>query len=151
MMKPGIPGGGEPKNQTPPHMSQNPHGAMRPNGSNNNPVPVSNSPVAAEDTGRGPYPKVHNPYAMQNNFPSQSQGSHPSNPNNFEMQQNFPQGNFGEPNNYNYNLSYNNYMEQQQQQMSMFTGSSTSSTCPPTGQVCHREAQPPACPSSQVL
>merc|ERR1712106_970785 len=118
LMKPGIPGGGEPKNQTPPHMSQNLHGPMRPNGSNNNPPPISNSPAAADETSRVPYPKVHNPYAMQNNFPSQSQGPHPNNPNNFEMQQNFPQGNFGDYT--NYNLSYNNYMEQQQQQMSMF-------------------------------
>ena len=136
MMKPGIPGGGEPRNQTPPHMGHHGHHQMmRPNGQTNNPMPVvSNSPRNMEEASRLPYPKVNNPFAMQNNYPNQ--GPQQNNSNNFEMQQqqqhqqqqqqqqhqqqaqhhqNFPQGNFGDYN--NYNMGYNNYMDPQQQQM----------------------------------
>ena len=88
MMKPGIPGGagGDMRNQTPPqHMQhQMMQHQMRPNGP---PHPVSSSPRNSEEASRmGPaFSKVNNPYAMQNNFPSQ--GSHPNSSGNFEMSQ----------------------------------------------------------------
>ena len=91
MMKPGIPGGGDPRNQTPPENMN--HQMMRPNGPGNFPgqVPVSSSPRNMEEAARGPFPKVNNPYAMQNSFPSQP--LHNRNPNNFDqIQHPHPQG-----------------------------------------------------------
>ena len=142
MMKAGIPGGMEQRNQTAPHNMNN---QMMLNGPNN---PVSNSPRNPDEASRmgaSAFPKVNNPYAMHSNYPNQ--GSHINNPKmNTEMQQHqqqmsqqqdkqpqhlqhqrqqqqpLPQQpqqqqqNFPQNNYNNYNMGYNNYMDPRQQQ-----------------------------------
>jgi len=104
LMTPGLAGGMQPKNTTPPHTSHSSLPPVRPFGSNNNPP---SGVTSTEEIPKGPtLPKVQNPYAIQKlNFPH----THSSNQNNFEMQQNFSSGLYSDfP---NYNMPYSGYME----------------------------------------